>query len=186
MACPPKSTLPHPERVPVGILAIIIALTSAWLGALLTLVLLPGMWFMALGVLIAQLIAPEPLMSWWTIGAIVGLAAVGEIAEFASSAAGAKQFGASKAGMTGAVVGSLVGALLGTVLIPIPIAGTLVGAVLGAGLAAAGAERGVAGRNWRESSTSATGAALGRVAAVAIKGGLAVVQALVVTVAAFL
>lgn len=169
----------------MGILAIIIALSSAWIGALLTLVLLPGMWLMALGVLIAQLIAPEPLMSWWWYAAIVGLAGAGEVAEFASSAAGARQFGASKAGMTGAVVGSLAGAILGTVLIPIPIAGTLVGAVLGAGLAAACAERGVAGRSWKESTTSATGAALGRVAAVAIKGGLAVVQALVVTVAAF-
>lgn len=170
----------------MGIVALIIALSSAWLGAILTVVLLPGMWVAALGVLIAQVTGPEPIMSWWTFAVIVGLAGAGEVAEIASSAAGAKQFGASKSGVTGAVVGSIAGAIAGTFLIPIPLAGTLVGAVLGAGLAAAAAERGVEGRTWRESTASAAGAAIGRVAAVAIKSGLAVVQALVITCAAFL
>lgn len=161
---------------------VISTIGTAWLGVLLTLVLLPGMWIALLAVLSAQaLMSPAP-MSWWTVGVIAALAVAGEVAESASSAAGAKRFGASKSGMVGALVGSVVGAIAGTVFLAfIPVLGTLLGAVAGAGLATGLAERGVAGRTWKESGTSAAGAAAGRVAAIFIKTCIAAVQAAVIT-----
>lgn len=158
----------------------------AWLGVLLTLVLLPGMWISLLAVLTAQVLMTPTPMSWWTVGVLALLAVLGEVAESVSSAAGAKKFGASKSGMAGALVGSIAGAIGGTIFIPIPVLGTLLGAVVGAGLAAAVAEKGVAGRTWKESGTSGAGAAAGRVAAIFIKTGIAAVQATVITTAMFL
>lgn len=154
----------------------------AWVGALLTLVLLPGMWLTLLAAIVAQfLIKPEP-MNWWLVLAIGGMALAGEIAESVSSAAGAKKFGASKSGMVGALVGSIAGAIAGTIFLAfLPIIGTLLGAVVGAGAVTVLAERSVAGRTWTESSKSGAGAAVGRVVAIAIKGGLALVQASMLT-----
>lgn len=162
---------------------LISTIAMAWLGVLLTLVLLPGMWIALLAVLTAQVVMTPTPMSWWTVGVLAGLAVLGEVAESASSAAGAKKFGASRSGMIGALIGSIVGAVAGTVLIPIPLLGTLLGAVVGAGLAAGMAEKGVAGRTWKESGTSAAGAAAGRVAAIFVKTAIAGVQAVVITAA---
>lgn len=161
---------------------IILVSLTAWVGALLTMVLLPGMWLTVLAAVLATaLMDPQP-MSWWVVAVVAVLAALGEIAETGMSAVGAKRFGASKSGMAGSLVGSIAGAIAGTVLIPIPVLGTVIGAVAGAGLVTGLTERGVAGRTWRESAKSGTGAAAGRAAAVFVKGSLAVVQASVVTV----
>ncbi len=159
-------------------------IAAAWAGVLLTLVLLPGMWITVLVVLIGQLVAREPLMSWWTVGAIALIAAVGEVVETFASAAGAKRFGASKAGMTAAVVGSFVGALAGTILLPfLPVLGTLAGALLGAGLSTIVVERGMADKTWKQSAAAGGGAAAGRALAVVGKVSLAALQATVLTVA---
>jgi uncharacterized protein YqgC (DUF456 family) len=159
----------------------ILVILVSWVGVLLTAVLLPGMWLVVLAALGAMLVMDPAPMSWWVVGAVVAVAVLGEIAEFGSSAAGARTFGASKTGMTGALIGSIAGAIGGTVLIPIPVVGTLVGAVAGAGIVTAMAERGVAGRSWKESTASATGAAAGRAVAVLLKTALAVIQAIVLT-----
>jgi uncharacterized protein YqgC (DUF456 family) len=161
---------------------IILVVLAAWVGTLLTMVLLPGMWLTVLAAVLATaLMDPQP-MSWWVVAAVAALAALGEVAETGSSAVGARKFGASKSGMAGSLVGSIAGAIAGTVLIPVPIAGTLIGAIAGAGIVTGLAERGVAGRTWKESAKSGTGAAAGRAVAVFVKGSLAVVQAGVVTV----
>lgn len=164
---------------------IILVVLTAWVGTVLTVVMLPGMWVTVLaGVLANVLMTPTP-MSWWVVGALAMLAVLGEIAEMGSSAAGARKFGASKSGMAGALIGSIAGAVAGTVLIPVPIVGTLIGAVAGAGIVTGLTERGVAGRTWKESATSATGAAAGRAVAVFVKSALAVVQSTVLTAAMF-
>ena len=162
---------------------IIFVVLSAWVGVVLTVVLLPGMWVTVLAAVLANALMNPAPMSWWVVGGVAVLAVLGEIAEMGSSAVGARRFGASKSGMGGALIGSIAGAVAGTVLIPLPIVGTLVGAVAGAGIVTALAERGVAGRTWKASATSATGAAAGRAVAVFVKSALAVVQAGVVTVA---
>jgi hypothetical protein len=172
---------------PVHWVYAISTISAAWLGVLLTLVLLPGMWLTLLAVLAVQFLDVPAPMSWWTVAAIAVLALLGEIAESASSAAGARRFGASRSGIVGALTGSILGAIAGTIFLPfIPILGTLIGAVAGAGLATVAAERGVAGRSWRESTTSGAGAAAGRAAAVFVKAAIAVAQAIVVTAAILL
>lgn len=157
----------------------------AWLGVLLTLVLLPGMWLAVLVAIAGQFVTHEPLMSWWTIGAAAFIAGLGEIVETFASAAGAKRFGASKAGMTAAVVGSFAGALGGTILIPIPVVGTLIGALLGAGLSTVVVERGTTEKTWKQSAAAGGGAAAGKAVSVFAKAALAGVQASVLTVAVF-
>lgn len=160
-------------------------LAMAWGGVLLTLVMLPGTWLTLLAAIGVQfLIDPVP-MSWWTVAAVAVLALLGEIAETLSSAAGARRYGASKTGMTGAIVGAIAGAVGGTILIPIPIAGTLIGTIVGAAVLTAAAERGLAGRTWRQSGASATGAALGRLVAIGVKTAIAAAQAVIITVAIF-
>jgi uncharacterized protein YqgC (DUF456 family) len=148
---------------------IILVVLSAWVGVVLTVVMLPGMWVTVLAAVLANVLMSPTPRSWWVVGAVAVLAVLGELAEMGSSAAGAKKFGASKSGMAGALIGSIAGAVAGTVLIPVPILGTLIGAIAGAGVVTGLTERGVAGRTWKESATSATGAAAGR--AVAVRAG---------------
>lgn len=115
---------------------------------------LPGNWLI---VLLTALFAgfvrgsSHEGISWWTVGALLLLAVLGEILEFAISAAGAAKQGASRraillsilVGMIGAVCGSAAGNLL------IPILGTIPGAILGG---AAGAFLGaLAGESWKGS-----------------------------------
>ncbi len=165
-------------------LAASITVAVGGLGVLLTAATLPGTWLIALWSVFATAVWPEHF-SWWVVATCVGLALAGEVVEFSSSAVGAGKFGASKSGMTGAVIGSIAGAIGGTILIPIPVIGTLTGAVLGAGLGTGLAERGVMGRGWRESGSAAVGAAGGRLVAVIVKTALAGVMALAAAVDAF-
>lgn len=81
--------------------------------------------------------------------AIVVVAALGELLEFAASAMGASRMGGSKRGTVLAIVGSIAGALVGLfggVLVPIPIVGPVIASLL---LGAGGAFLGtVAGERW--------------------------------------
>ncbi len=153
-------------------------------GIVLTIISLPGTWFMLLTVVVAKLAVPD-IMSWWVVGAAVGFVLAAELADLVSSAAGARMGGASKKGMTGALVGSLLGAIAGTVFIPIPVLGTIIGGVVGAGLGAILIERSTEQKTWRESGKAGAGAAVGRFAATFIKAGIAIAMGLVITFAAF-
>lgn len=120
----------------------------------------PGTWLMVLC---------AALVEWWTdqemfgvrfLAAAAGLALLGEVLEFASSAFGARQSGASKRGVFLAITGGIIGGVMGT-LLPVPILGTLVGASAGA---FAGSMLGDlwAGRPLGLSVRAGQGAALGR------------------------
>lgn len=165
-------------------LAASIVTLAAFLGIVLTLITMPGIWFMIGVALMCFWWQPE-MFSWWTIGGVIVLAVMAEIAELVASAAGAGKAGGSKHGAWGSIVGSLIGLLLGTFMIPIPILGSLIGAVLGAFGGAALAERGVAKRPWGESVKSGQGAAVGRLLSSVIKTGFAIVVALTLVVDAF-
>lgn len=165
-------------------IALAMAIVST-LGVALTLVALPGTWLIVLSAVAVKALWPE-VLGWWTLGALVLLAVAGEVAEFLASAAGAAKRGGSRAGLVGAVVGGLAGAIFGTVLIPIPILGTIAGGVIGAAAGAFIAERGVSGRTWKEARSIAAGAAIGRALSTVIKGAIAVVMGVLVTVAAVL
>jgi len=163
--------------------AVSLLLLGSLAGIVLTVVTLPGTW---LSVAIAAGVAwwrPE-LLSWYTVGSVLALAAVGEIIEFGASAAGAAKGGASKRGAAGALVGSLVGALVGAPFF-FPL-GSIVGGVVGAWGGAVLAERGMANRTWRQATRAGTGAAAGRLLATVLKSAVAGIIALVLGFAAFI
>ena len=154
---------------------------ASWLGVVLTLASLPGIWFMLLVAALCKWWQPD-LLSWETLGAVALLAVVAEIAEFFSSAVGAAKTGGSKSAAWAALVGAIIGAIAGTPFMP--VVGTIAGAVIGAGLAATIVELGVHKKPWRESLKVGGGAAAGRLVAVVIKGVLALACAVILTVAA--
>lgn len=114
------------------------------LGALAaTVMALPGNWvIVGLTALFAWLIhdAAGAGISWYTVGALLGLATLGELVEFAAGAAGAARFGGSRRGMVLAIVGTLFGSMIGVAagpfLVPIPLLGSVVAAVGGGALGA--------------------------------------------------
>lgn len=152
---------------------------------MLTLVTLPGMWFMLLVAIIAKFVTPD-IFGWWIVIAAAVLVLLAEITEMASSAVGAKAGGASKHGITGAFIGGILGAIAGTIFLSfIPILGTILGGVIGAAALAVVMERNGAQRTWKESGKAGAGAAAGRVAATFMKTGLAIAMGLVLSIAAF-
>ena len=150
---------------------VVVCVVMGWALAVLT---LPGVWLMLLAASLVNWLWTPGLFSWWTIGVCAGVALLGELLEVVASGFGSKKFGGSGTGAVGSVIGGLLGAVVGTFAIPIPVIGTIVGSVLGAGLGALAAERGVKKRTWAESNKSAAGAAVGRLAATAIKIAVAV------------
>ncbi len=153
-----------------------------------TIIGLPGMWLMLVAALGVQFY-DAGTFSWWTLGVAAALTIAAEIAEFVSGAAGAKAGGASRKAMGAAVIGGIVGAIVGTFAIPIPIVGTLLGSAIGAGLAASSIElraQDIEGAALRKRAVKVgAGAAAGRLVAVVIKGGFALVLAILLATASF-
>ena len=124
-----------------SVVLLVVLCIAAWLTTLFT---LPGNWLVvALAAGFAWLFPHEAGrgVSWATVGVAVGLAALGEVIEFAAGAAGAAKQGASRRAillaLVGAMVGSIVGVLVGS---PVPVLGSFIMALLGgAGGAFAGA-----------------------------------------------
>jgi hypothetical protein len=121
-----------------------ISLTVINLGCLLmTTIGLPGTWLMVLTTVVTamvQLGSDRALFGTGVLIAVVGLAVLGEIAEFAAGLAGSKKAGGTRWGAVGALVGTVIGGIVGTVAIPIPVLGSLLGACLGAALGAVAME----------------------------------------------
>jgi uncharacterized protein YqgC (DUF456 family) len=119
----------------VALLAL--ALAAGWL---LTLLGLPGNWLIVLAAAAYSVWGPEearPEMSLWTPLALLGLAVVGEVLEFALGAVAAKRAGGSRRAALGTLAGGLAGAVAGMFVgVPIPIVGPLIAAVLFAALGA--------------------------------------------------
>src|SRR4051794_12375921 len=113
-------------------LLLVVACGVAWLT---TLVAIPGNWLIAsLAALFAWLLPSSETggIRWMTVFVLFGLALIGEVLEFAASAAGAAKQGASKRGVALSMVGAVVGSILGiTVSLPILIIGPFVMALLG-------------------------------------------------------
>lgn len=160
--------------------------------ALLVVAGLPGAW-----ILIGTAIAIDCLDQLWlgpgapltfhplTISAAVAVAAIGEALEFALSAAGAKRFGATRAGMWGSVIGGVAGALIGTCAIPIPVIGTLAGAAIGTALGAVVGELIAGKRTFRDVSGPAAGAVVGRLLGMLAKLPIAIAVWVLLAIAAF-
>lgn len=139
----------------------------AWLTTLFT---LPGNWLVvALAAGFAWLFPHEEGrgISWMAVGVSVGIAALGEVIEFAAGAAGAAKQGASRRAVLLALVGAMVGSILGVLVgTPVPILGSFIMALLGgAGGAFAGAYLGEMwkGRTVDERVAAGQGAFVGKI-----------------------
>ena len=150
---------------PSAVLLVVLCL-GAWLTTLFT---VPGNWIVvALAAGFAWLfpVAAGRGITWTTVFVLIGIAIVGEIIEFAASAAGAAKQGASRRSVAlsivGAAVGSIVGLAVGT---PVPVVGSFVMALLGGAAGAfAGAYLGETwkGRGDEERVAAGKGAFVGR------------------------
>ncbi len=120
-----------------------------------------------------------------TLLVAVLLATVGEVLEFALSAAGARTFGASGRGMIGSMIGGVCGALLGTVLIPILVLGTMLGAAIGTALGAILGELTHKDRKLRDTAKPALGAVIGRILGTLAKLPVSLAVWVLLTIAAF-
>ncbi len=119
----------------------ILLLATMVIGLLVNLLGLPGLWLMVAGVAgYGLLTGMGTFVGWQVLVVLLVLALVAEVVEFFAGSVGAKNAGAGRLGMTGAVIGAFIGALVATPLIPVPIVGTVVGACLGAFVGAAGLE----------------------------------------------
>ena len=112
-------------------------------GALLVTVLLiplgiPGTFMIAAAVLIEALITDFSYLSVNLILWLFALSVALEGLEYLITGVSAKRFGASNAGVWGAVVGGILGAIFGSAILP--IIGTLFGALAGAYLGAVATE----------------------------------------------
>lgn len=152
------------------------------LGLVLTLMTLPGLWLMLASAAGYALLTRFSFIGWKTLAALLAWAAVAEVVELASSGAGAKKAGGSRAGLWGALIGGIVGGIWLS-FIPIPIISTLAGVCLGTFLGAMSGEL-IAGRHVGRSVWIGVGAAKGRLFGTFIKLGFGVVMLLVTLVLA--
>lgn len=88
---------------------------------------LPGAPLIVAGALVVKLAEPR-IFSWWIILLLVFMAALTLVIELLTSMAGAKWFGATRAGIIGAVIGGIIGLFFSLPgLILGPIAGACIG-----------------------------------------------------------
>ena len=145
---------------------------------------LPGTWLMILAALLVDWLQPgEPMFVPGVLYGSVALAVLGELAEFAFGAAGARRAGGSKRGASLAIVGGIIGAIVGTA-IPVPILGTLFGACAGAFLGSVSGDV-WAGHAMDRSVEAGRGAATGRLWGTIIKLALGSVIFVLLAVASF-
>ncbi|HEX5470739.1 MAG TPA: DUF456 domain-containing protein, partial [Lacipirellulaceae bacterium] len=149
------------------VVLLLLACGVAWL---LTFVTLPGNWIIVIfAALFAWLIpvAAGRGISWTIVAVLLGLAVLGEVVEFAASAASAAKQGASKRGIALAMIGAIVGSAIGLAIgAPIPILGSFVMALLGGAVGAfigAYIGEGWKGRAHEERLAAGRGAFAGRV-----------------------
>lgn len=165
------------------LIAILFSLSS-FLLVFAVLLTLPGTWLMVLMAMLLNITMDTNPFSWWTIGVAIALAILGELLELIAGGAGAKAMGASKRSIIASIVGGVVGAILGTAVLP--IIGTIIGSALGAGLGAMVFEFTIADRRHiKHLRGIGTGAFTGRLLATVLKAAVAVVMAIVLSVAAF-
>ena len=142
---------------------------------------LPGLWVMIGAGLLYDVVVGGGAIGWVTLAGVTVLAAVAEGIEFVLGGRFAQRYGGSRRSAWGAILGGLVGAVVG---VPVPIVGPMIGAFVGAFAGAMAAELSL-GRSAGASTRVATGALLGRAAAVAVKIGIGMVMGVWLLLAAW-
>lgn len=151
-------------------------------GPALTLIGLPGAWLILVLALLCQWVTPDTF-SWWTLGACLILAVIGEIVEFAAGAVGSRRGGGGRRASAGAMIGGIAGAIVGAPFPP--VVGAIVWGVIGAGLGAIIGEFTGGNRQWRSHLAIGSAAATGKAVGTIIKTALTLAVYLVIVIAAF-
>jgi uncharacterized protein YqgC (DUF456 family) len=133
---------------------------------------LPGIWLQVLAACVYGWFVPDSI-GWVAIAAVVALAVVAEVVEFALGGRYARKYGGGNRAAWGAILGGIVGAVVG---VPIFLVGSVIGAFIGAFLGAALGEYTVQG-SLSPALRAGWGAFLGRLAATAAKSAIGVVVA---------
>jgi hypothetical protein len=128
---------------------------------------LPGTWMMILAGIAHSYLVPGSDIGAVTIIGTLMIALLAELLDFTVSARYTRKYGGSKRGAWGAIAGGLVGAVVG---VPVPVIGSVIGAIAGSFAGALVAEY-TRGAGHGEAARSATGAAIGRAAAMGLKAG---------------
>jgi uncharacterized protein len=152
-------------------------------GMVLALITLPGTWLILLGAIVLNYGLPKlmvlagktmpQLFEDKTLIALVVVALLAEIIEFAASAAGAKKAGGGKSGAIFSIIGGLVGGIVGGIVIP--IVGAIPGGIVGAGVGAVLGERHLGKKSWEAAARVGQGAAAGRAVATIAKSAAAAI-----------
>jgi uncharacterized protein len=142
---------------------------------------LPGLWVIAGAALVFNPLAGSERIGTATIIGVFLLAVAAEVIEFMLAGRFARRYGGSRRAGWGAIIGGIVGAIVG---VPVPIVGPMLGAFAGSFAGALVAEY-TRGTSSGAATRVATGALLGRVAAVAVKSAVGCVMAAWVLLAAW-
>ncbi|MCH5277274.1 MAG: DUF456 domain-containing protein [Desulfovibrionaceae bacterium] len=163
------------------VIVFVLALT---LCALLNLISLPGNWVLAGLAGLWAVAGPGAAtadMGTLFFVALFGLAAAGEVVEYAAQIWGAKKYGSSGRATVAGMIGTILGAIAGS---PFLFGlGALFGALAGAWLGAFTAERLLDGRPASQAAHAANGALVGRFLGMVVKFGLGITM-VVLTAAA--
>jgi uncharacterized protein YqgC (DUF456 family) len=149
----------------ICIVLMVLALMLIFLG-------LPGTWVIVglVGVW-AGLFAPAGVFGWTFFLLLIGMAAIGEVVEFAAGYYGTRRFGGSNKGSLGGMIGAIVGGIL---CAPLFFGfGALLGA-LGGGFAGCFLLEKVHGASGKDASRAAMGATLGRFGGFVVKLGIGI------------
>lgn len=132
---------------------------------------LPGLWLQVAAFATFAWYTDFRLVGLVSVGVVVFLALVAEIAEFLLGGRFARRYGGGRRAEWGAVLGGVVGALVG---LPLPLLGSILGAMIGAFVGAFALEM-TTGRGTAPAARAGWGALLGRVVAMAMKAAVGVV-----------
>jgi len=144
------------------VVEIVFFIVSA-VSVLLAVLGIPGNFVPVIIALIATLAGDGQSFNWTWFVVFLLIAVSGEVVDQLMGLLGAKKYGASRAGMIGAIIGGFAGGILGTMILP--LVGSLVGVLLGCFFMTFLFELLYSGRSMDESRRAGFGALLGRVIA---------------------
>jgi uncharacterized protein YqgC (DUF456 family) len=143
---------------------------------------LPGIWVIAGAALVYNYLVGAERVGTVTVVGVFLLAVAAEVIEFVLGGRFARRYGGSRRAGWGAIIGGIIGAIVG---VPVPIVGPMLGAFAGSFLGALAFEYSRRGAGGGHATRVATGALLGRVAAVAVKSAIGCVMVAWVLLAAW-
>jgi len=151
-----------PDTMNNLLIEIVFFIVSA-LSVFLVVLGLPGNFVPVIVALIATLAGNDQSFTWLWFVIFLLIAVSGEVVDQVMVLIGAKKYGASRAGMLGAVIGGFAGGILGTMIFP--LVGSLVGVFIGCFSLAYLFELLFSERSIDESRRAGFGALFGRVIA---------------------